>query len=206
MDVMLKKVGTNWEFENETILEDFVWDNLKLFLGLIPIARQYKTSNNQICDILASNKNHQLIILEQLTELKSNEIKNIQILIPNRESTIDYALPNPPKALLNILAKCNEKDKINVLKVREKILSFDPRIQEISDISRIFYGKSKNNLFAELRFDAKRNNLALFLWLTNISTWKKKSFMARMRIWTDWKNVTDIGHVPKGLGRMIQSK
>jgi hypothetical protein len=70
---MFKKVGTGWAFENEIILEDFVWNNLQSFFGLIPIAKQYKTLNNQICDILAINENHQLIILE----LKNTEDRYI---------------------------------------------------------------------------------------------------------------------------------
>ena len=61
---MLNKVGTGWKFKSEAILEDFIWDNLESFLKLIPIAKQYKTSNSQICDILAKNKHNQLVILE----------------------------------------------------------------------------------------------------------------------------------------------
>ena len=70
---MLNRVGTNWKFESETILEDFIWDNLTNFLDLFPVARQYKTSNSQICDILARNKHNQLIILE----LKNTEDRYI---------------------------------------------------------------------------------------------------------------------------------
>ena len=47
--------------------------------------------------------------------------------------------------------------------------------------------------------------IALFLWLPHQTSWKKKSkrIIARMRVWTDWKVVSDIGHVPKGLGNKV---
>lgn len=53
-----------WKFKNEAFLEDFIWDNLESFFELIPLGRQYKTKNSQICDIVAKNKYNQLVILE----------------------------------------------------------------------------------------------------------------------------------------------
>ncbi len=76
-------------------------------------------------------------------------------------------------------------------------------MQEILNTGSINYCKGKSNPCAELRFDSERNCAALFLWLPHVSTWQKKRFIARMRIWTDWKIVSDVGHVPKGTGRMI---
>jgi hypothetical protein len=137
----------------------------------------------------------------QLLKL-TNKFK-YRIAIPylkNRENT---DIPKPSKLLLNILSKCDREEKIQVFRIRNKILSFDEQIKEIGDGGKILYGKSKNNVFAELRFDSKRNKVAMFLWLTNVSARKKNHFKARMRIWTDWTNVTDISHVPKGLGRTV---
>jgi RecB family endonuclease NucS len=61
--VNLKPTGTGWEFVAEADLEDFVWANLKQFLGLTSLKRQYFV-NGQYCDILALGKNQQLVVLE----------------------------------------------------------------------------------------------------------------------------------------------
>lgn len=61
--VNLKQTGAGWEFATEADLEDFIWANLKQFLGLTPLKRQYFV-NGQYCDILALGKNQQLVVLE----------------------------------------------------------------------------------------------------------------------------------------------
>ncbi|MFB2920531.1 MULTISPECIES: endonuclease NucS domain-containing protein [Aerosakkonema] len=61
--VNLRKNGTGWEFENEDVLEDFVWTNLTPLFGLTPLKRQY-IINEQRCDILALGENRQLVVLE----------------------------------------------------------------------------------------------------------------------------------------------
>ena len=70
--VSLRKTGSGWEFESETILEDFVWANLQQLLGLIPLKRQYRVSG-QICDIVAVDENKRLVVLE----LKNGEDRYI---------------------------------------------------------------------------------------------------------------------------------
>lgn len=62
-NVALRKTGSGWEFASEAALEDFVWANLESFLGLTPLKQQYPCLG-EICDILAVNKNKQLVILE----------------------------------------------------------------------------------------------------------------------------------------------
>ena len=68
----LRKTGTGWEFESEAALEDFAWDNLKQLLGLTPLKRQYWVKG-QICDILATDENERLVVLE----LKNGEDRYI---------------------------------------------------------------------------------------------------------------------------------
>lgn len=70
--VSLRKTGSGWEFESETILEDFVWVNLQQLLGLIPLKRQYRVSG-QICDIVAVDDHKRLVLLE----LKNGEDRYI---------------------------------------------------------------------------------------------------------------------------------
>ena len=248
---MLNRVGTSWKFENETILEDFIWHNLTNFLDLFPVSRQYKTKNGQICDILAKDENNRLFILElkntegryivqqltryyeellseklftdkidyrqpvklvavaptfhrdnftdikynkldlelwqfkiieqqdglyfQVLKLKNKSKHSIKILYQEKRNDINISAPS--KLLLNILSKCDSEEKAKILEIRNKVLSFDKQIKEIGDGGKILYGTSKNNIFAELRFDSKRNKVALFLWLTNVSARKKKRFL-----------------------------
>ena len=127
----------------------------------------------------------------------------VKIEIPYAIPKITDDIPSPPRALRNLLAKCTPDQKVGILETRKKILSFDPRIQEVVETSCIKYGRGKSKPCCELRFDRERNSPALFLWLPHASTWQKRRFIARMRVWTDWQLVSDVGHVPKALGRMI---
>lgn len=60
---MLKKISGNWQFASENNLEDFVWSQLNVLFGLLPLKRQYIASGD-ICDILAVDKNNRLVIIE----------------------------------------------------------------------------------------------------------------------------------------------
>lgn len=59
-------------FKSEAALEKFVWDNLWELLSLTPIARQYYIEG-QLCDILATDLNKQLVVIE----LKNTEDRYI---------------------------------------------------------------------------------------------------------------------------------
>lgn len=52
-----------FNFNSEASLEDFVWQNLQELLGLTPITRQYYIEG-QVCDILATDLNKQLVVIE----------------------------------------------------------------------------------------------------------------------------------------------
>jgi len=55
-------------FENESVLEDFVWDNLSVLFKATPLRRQHHVNGNY-CDILAVGEKRNLIIIE----LKNDE-------------------------------------------------------------------------------------------------------------------------------------
>ena len=59
-------------FKSELALEEFVWENLWELLSLTPIARQYYIEG-QLCDILATDLNKQLVVIE----LKNTEDRYI---------------------------------------------------------------------------------------------------------------------------------
>lgn len=54
---------TDWAFKTEFDLEEFVWANLEPLFNLQPLARQYGIKG-QICDILATTTEQQLVVLE----------------------------------------------------------------------------------------------------------------------------------------------
>lgn len=79
-------------------------------------------------------------------------------------------------------------------------------MQEQASAGGVIYGRGKGKPCAEIRFDPQRKSPVLFLWLPLRLRMgiDQKSFTARMRIWTkDWVTVSDLGHIPKGLGRMV---
>lgn len=53
----------DWAFKTEFELEEFVWASLEPLLNLKPLARQY-IIDGQICDILATTPERQLVVLE----------------------------------------------------------------------------------------------------------------------------------------------
>ncbi|MGG6242535.1 hypothetical protein ACQ4N7_28320 [Nodosilinea sp. AN01ver1] len=53
----------DWAFKTEFDLEEFVWANLEPLFNLKPLARQYSI-RGQICDILATTPEQQLVVLE----------------------------------------------------------------------------------------------------------------------------------------------
>lgn len=54
---------TDWVFTREFDLEEFIWASLEPLFNLKPLARQY-IIKGQICDILATTPDHQLVVLE----------------------------------------------------------------------------------------------------------------------------------------------
>jgi RecB family endonuclease NucS len=135
----------------------------------------------------------------QLTDLDSGKI--FQSEIPHQERESPENIPSPPRALLNLLAKCTDDEREAILKIRIKLLSFDQRMQEMTATGSVTYGKGKNNCCAELRLDKQSGKLILFLSIPYAHKWTEKRFIARMRVWTDWKSVSDVAHVPKGMGK-----
>lgn len=70
--MLLHPSGQFWAVENEAALEEFVWNSLVDLLKLQPLAKQY-SEDGQICDILATAKDGQLVIIE----LKNTEDRYI---------------------------------------------------------------------------------------------------------------------------------
>lgn len=64
----LRRNGKQWTFHNESVLEEFVWANLKSLFSFLPLKRQYRL-NGQIYDILAVTQDQQLVVIELKNEV-----------------------------------------------------------------------------------------------------------------------------------------
>jgi RecB family endonuclease NucS len=123
-----------------------------------------------------------------------------QIDIPYRE--IDYRksddiIPPPPRLILDWLGSWSAEDEDNFQIIREQILRFDNRMQEIIELKSIKYGIKKTKPCAELYFQRKSKEIILFLWLPIPN--RKKQAIARMQVHTDWDVYWQFSHVPEGL-------
>jgi RecB family endonuclease NucS len=158
------------------------------------IDRKYHHLSIEFCKfaVLADSEKFYL----QLKEAESEKVTKLEIPFQEKETKDD--IPNPPRAFLKLLLNCNELEKQEILRIRSKILSFDPRMEETPSTGIIKYGKGEN-LCAELRFDSKTNQPVLFLWVPLIS---RKPSCSRARIWTDWTTVSHICCVKEGLGKV----
>jgi RecB family endonuclease NucS len=134
--------------------------------------------------------------------LNDYKLPKLEIITSKEEEDTD--LPPPPSKLKPILNKSNESEYKGILASRSQILRFDKRIKEKTEASNIIYCFNKSNLVAEIRYDNQRKQPILFLWLplTNINC---NTISARMRIWTDWHTVSNVGYIRKGNGNMISS-
>ncbi|MEG5017609.1 MULTISPECIES: endonuclease NucS domain-containing protein [unclassified Microcoleus] len=102
-----------------------------------------------------------------LKDVDSGHISQVEIAYQQTASTNN--IPNPSTQLRNLIKKFINEEQQTVLKIREKILGFDSRIQEMTNSGIVSYGKGKNKLCAEFCcIDDRRNQYqkpALFLWL-----------------------------------------
>ncbi|NER32943.1 MAG: DUF91 domain-containing protein [Oscillatoria sp. SIO1A7] len=133
------------------------------------------------------------------------DLKNLQreatcrAEIPYRLEAATPDVPDPPRKLLKMIADCPEDKRQIILGVRHKILSFDSRIQEKSDKKSVKYGRSQNELCAEIS-SHNAGEAMLFLWLPKPSS-RQKVLFCRMLMKcknNDWKNVELIYHCPSG--------
>lgn len=135
-------------------------------------------------------------------DLDNEKVSKIEIHHQDREKNEDI-LP-PSRGLINRLAKCSSEQQEGILKIRQKVLSFDKRMEEISSAVSFKYGNgnSKTSKFcAEFYFDSKGIPI-IFLWLGLKNNSSDR--ISRARIWTDWQgNALLEGYVPSGIGAKI---
>jgi RecB family endonuclease NucS len=149
--------------------------------------------------VIQSNRNFQL----QLTNIDTAQ--NLSINIPYQEidfSKLSQDIPEPPQKLLDWLGSCSGEEQLAIIKMREKILSFDERIKEtVEGRNTIRYGKGKTKAVAEICYQQSSSKPIIFLWLPT-PTSRQKEVIGRLRLWLDGSVVTHIGHIASGFGRM----
>lgn len=142
----------------------------------------------------------------QLKDNLSNSRQSLMEIIPKNEVS-ELSLPEIPKKLKQILSKATELEQIGVDQMRKQLLSFHKKMVETVVSESIIYQFNKSSPVAEIRFDDRRNQLALFLWLplstSQSISLKIRRIVVRMRIWTNWETVSHLGYIRQGNGIMI---
>ncbi|MBD1918313.1 MULTISPECIES: endonuclease NucS domain-containing protein [Cyanophyceae] len=131
-----------------------------------------------------------------------------QIQLPYQELKSEASLPDEsalPEVLERWLGSCTPQKQEGFRRVRSRILGFHERIKEFVGRKSVQYGTGKTKLCAEFYFDSKNQVPVLFLWLP-LPTSRTGSTIGRLRIWTDGNLVSNVGHVPDGLGKMRLSE
>lgn len=132
----------------------------------------------------------------------------IKAALPFQEVELDQQstdLPEVPEPLMRWLGACSATDQQAILKARQQILSFHPRMQEMVNKTSIQYGTGKTKLCAEICFWRSQQQPVLFLWLPLPNCWigfNRPERIGRLRLWISDGIVTHVGHVPSGLGKM----
>lgn len=114
-------------------------------------------------------------------------------------------LADTPDLLLQWIGACSVAEQQAFLRTRAQILRFDSRIREIVGAKSIQYGTGETKLCAQICFNQQQQRPILFLWLTLPTSWKtsgQANRVGRLRLWLHDGNLTHVGHVVKGLGKM----
>ncbi|EDX82733.1 hypothetical protein S7335_1036 [Synechococcus sp. PCC 7335] len=168
------------------------------------IDRQYSRLSFEFIE--AKVKRSEQFYLELISDDTDSPIA--KAVLPYQEPEIDNQyedLPAPPDLLLEWLGGCSATEQQAFLRTRAQILRFDPRIREIVGTKSIQYGTGKAKLCAEVYFSKLLQRPILFLWLTLPTSWKasgKAARAGRLRLWLQNGELTHVGHVVKGLGKM----
>jgi RecB family endonuclease NucS len=125
--------------------------------------------------------------------------------------TVDASTEVPtdeiPAKLQKWLSSCSTTLEHRIRNLRTAILAADNRYREIVVGPNLFlYGLSKLAPVAEIRYNPQRGEPVVFLWLpdaplTQMLT-NRRQKTGRMRLWFHDNDVTHLGYVPEGLGKM----
>ncbi len=126
----------------------------------------------------------------QLKDVDNEQMSQVEIKYQPRESTDN--IPSPPREFRNLIKNFIDDEQQLIWRIREKILRFDTRMQEIICSKSISYGKGKSKLCAQICVDRRAGEgyirPALMLWLP-LSPWTDNcNRVGRMAIYNRKKN------------------
>jgi RecB family endonuclease NucS len=164
-------------------------------------------------DNLTDKKYHHLSItflqfeIVRVGEKLYLKLKNIDterlfsLELRHRERSSTESIPIPPKLLQKLLSSCSLEQLKVIMEIRNQILSFDKRLEEISTGGSIKYGNGKNKtskFCAELCSDSKGNFL-IFLWLPFKAGASQKVGRARIGLNYETGKALIEGYVSQGI-------
>jgi RecB family endonuclease NucS len=135
----------------------------------------------------------------QLKDIDTDKLFQLEIRRQDRDST--ESLPIPPKLLQKLLSSCSNEQVKVIMEIRNQILSFDKRMEEISIAGSVKYGngKSKTSKYcAEFCSDSKGNFL-IFLWIPFKAGASQKIGRARIGLNYEKGKALIEGYVSKGI-------
>ncbi|OLP20085.1 hypothetical protein BST81_02275 [Leptolyngbya sp. 'hensonii'] len=137
----------------------------------------------------------------------------LQVEIPAAPEVLPHLdLPDPPRSFVNLLGKCTDAEKHWAIRTRDQTYEFARnhklKIAETPDGKWTRFERTKQYPIAELGWDNKRDELAIFLWLPfmtvngqwNMGGPRSENFKktAMMRLWIVNDQVTCLAYVENG--------
>ena len=124
--------------------------------------RKYHTLNFQFLEFSVIQDEDKFYLC--LKDIDNGEIS--KAILPYQELENDLDLPAPPKALLKVVNNLDVQQQEEIFRIREKILRFNPKIQEFASAGSIKYGSGsgKSSKFCA-EFFLEKGELILFLWI-----------------------------------------
>jgi hypothetical protein len=130
---------------------------------------------------------------------------NEPVPLTEDQPSVDRTLPRKTKKLQQLLAQAHPVAQVGIETIWQALMSAHPSMMEFTYRDGVRIGLGKSCPCFEVMEDAERQTIALFLWLPFKMSYgtRQEASIVRVRIWTDWQRVTDIGYVPDGLGQKL---
>lgn len=130
----------------------------------------------------------------------------LSVKVPYQEPNFSD-IPSPSQSFFKLIKNSDEQQKNKILEIRQKLLSFDKRMQEFSSAGSILYGNGngKTSKYCAEFCRLPQGDIILFLWIP--LKCGESDRISRGRIWTDWDEKALIeGYVASGMGTEINQR
>jgi RecB family endonuclease NucS len=117
--------------------------------------------------------------------LDRNELMLAQAEVPYPViTTSEYPVASPPRFLLNLLSASPSEQQKCYLHVRNRLLSFDRRMQEIKHGAGVRYGRGVSKPCAQIQLTKSLDHQQIncYLWLPSLATHQKRKQILRIAI------------------------